>query len=299
MPKSNEVTTAIKALAQVKPQRAPILKTPADYDIDYQDIFFPSFDGVPLEGWFIPADSDKLVICNHPGTFSRSGFPGHLEPWSNFNNTEVDLVKIYAELHKVGYNVLVYDMRNHGTSGAANGGVCGNGLYEWRDVVGAMQYVQSNDKLKGMTVGLFAPCAGGNAAMIAMTKQPEFFADVKALICPQPCSVGVPGKIFADMYGVGDYLDEIDFEQIKQGGFANADMSPHPYAPNVNIPTFIIQVRDDAWTLPDDVQTTFDKLGTEEKKLFWLEGTTQRFDGYNYFGEHPEQMVEFFDRYMG
>ena len=29
-----------------------------------------------------------------------------------------------------------------------------------------------------------------------------------------------------------------------------------------------------------------------------MEGTTTRFDGYNYFGENPETMVEFFDKYM-
>ena len=75
-------------------------------------------------------------------------------------------------------------------------------------------------------------------------------------------------------------------------------MSPHPYAPSVSIPTFITQVHDDLWTTPKDVQTTFDKLTVKEKKLFWIEGKTKRFDGYNYFGEHPEQMLDFFDTYM-
>ncbi len=61
---------------------------------------------------------------------------------------------------------------------------------------------------------------------------------------------------------------------------------------------FIIQVRDDVWTKPEDVQTTFDLLSIGDKKLFWIEGTTKRFDGYNYFGENPERMIEFFDTYM-
>ncbi|MEM9633142.1 MAG: hypothetical protein AAGA50_17555 [Pseudomonadota bacterium] len=56
----------------------------------------------------------------------------------------------------------------------------------------------------------------------------------------------------------------------------------------------IIQVRDDLWSRPEDVQTTFDLLTVEDKKLFWIEGTTTRFDGYNYFGEIPEQMVRVF-----
>ncbi|MDA0149644.1 alpha/beta hydrolase family protein [Vibrio sp. LaRot3] len=290
---------AIKNIAgSVKPIRAPILKTPADYGLEYQNVFFQAMDGVPLEGWFIPADSNKLIIFNHPGTFNRYGFPGHLEPWSNFSDVEVDLVKIQAELHKAGYNVLAYDMRNHGHSGDAHGGAVGLGFYEWRDVIGAMQYAQTQPHLKQMQVGLFSPCAGGNATMVAMSKHPEFFTDVKALVCPQPCSAGVPAQIFANMAGVGDRMDEIDLEQRKLGGLPNSEMTPHPYAVNVHTPTFIIQVRDDAWTKPDDVQTTFDLLGTKEKKLFWVEGTTQRFDGYNYFGDNPEQMIEFFNQYM-
>lgn len=296
---SNEALAAIKTLAQgVKPQRTPIMKTPADYGLEYDDIFFPSLDGVPLEGWFIPADSDKLIICNHPATMNRYGFPGHLEPWSQFNDFEVNFVKIHAALHHAGYNVLAYDLRNHGTSGTANDSVCGFGLYEWRDVAGAMQYVQSHRTLKEMSVGLFNPCAGGNAAMVAMTKQPELFTDVQAFICPQPASMGIGMQCIAGLYGVGDYMQELDDEQRKLGGFANGDMTPHPYACNVKAPTFIIQVRDDAWSKPEDVQTTFDNLTVAEKELFWIEGTTRRFDGYNYFGEHPKQMVEFFDRYM-
>ena len=296
---NSEALAIVQTLAQtVKPQRTPILKTPADYGMEYEDIFFPSFDGVPLEAWFIPADSDKLIICNHPMTMNRYGFPGHLEPWSQFNDVEVDFNKVYQALHRAGYNVLTYDLRNHGASGEANGGISGAGLYEWRDVVGAIQYVQNHNRLKNMTVGLFNPCAGGNAAMVAMTKHPEYFRDVKAFVCPQPCSLLYCAKEFATLQGVEEYMNEIDEEQRKLGGFTNKEMSPHPYAPNVKVPTFIIQVRDDAWTKPEDVQITFDLLTVKEKKLFWIEGTTKRFDGYNYFGEHPEQMIEFFDTYM-
>ena len=45
----------------------------------YEDVFFPSLDGVGLEGWFIPADSDRLVIANHFMPGNRYGYPGHLE----------------------------------------------------------------------------------------------------------------------------------------------------------------------------------------------------------------------------
>ena len=295
----DKATIATLALSLTKIQnRTPILRTPADYGMEYEDVFFPSMDGVPLEAWFIPANSDKLIIFNHPMTFNRYGFPGHLEPWKNFSDIEVNFIKIYKALNDAGYNVLTYDFRNHGRSGSANGNVCGVGLLEYRDVVGAMQYVQGHEKLSKMTIGLFNPCMGGDAAMVAMTKHPEYFEDVKAFVCPQPASMHIMSKITLESMGLGDYMDVLDEEQIKAGGFKSSDMSPHHYAMNVKVPTFIIQVKDDAWTIPDDVQKTFGLIPGEDKKLFWIEGTTKRFVGYNYFGEHPEMMIKWFDKYM-
>lgn len=280
------------------PRRAPVLKSPGEYGMAFEDMFFPSLDGVTLEAWFIPADSDRLIICNHPLTMNRYGFPGHLEPWSSFAPVEVEFNKVYRALHDAGYNVLTYDLRNHGLSGAANGGVVGTGLLEWRDVVGAQLFVQTHEKLKHMSVGLFNPCAGGNAAMVAMSKRPELFQDVRAFVCPQPCSCAIAADEICKLQGAGGLMDELETEMRKAGAFLNADMSPHPYAANVTVPTFIIQVREDLWSRQEDVQTTFDLIGTTDKKLFWIDGTTARFDGYNYFGEHPEQMIEFFDQRM-
>jgi hypothetical protein len=91
--------------------RSPILHSPSEENLDYQDVTFPSLDGVPLEGWFIPAPgSNKIIIANHPMGFSRSGIPTHLEPWrsvwsSSGNDFEVNLVPDYKILHDGGYNV--------------------------------------------------------------------------------------------------------------------------------------------------------------------------------------------------
>jgi hypothetical protein len=60
----------VKALANiVRPLRSVLHKTPDDYGMTgWQDVYFASDDGIPLEGWYIPAkggESDKLIIFNH------------------------------------------------------------------------------------------------------------------------------------------------------------------------------------------------------------------------------------------
>ena|ERR1700691_2426301 len=48
-----------------------------------------------------------------------------------------------------------------------------------------------------------------------------------------------------------------------------------------------------------DGQAIFEALGTQQKELLWIEVSNQRFYAYNYFGQHPERLVGWFDLYMG
>lgn len=301
---SDEQRGTLKAIARsyvtIPEDRAPILETPADYGLAYEDLRFPTEDGLMLAAWFIPAQgSDKLIICNHPATLNRYGFPGHQKPWSDFQDIEVKFGKVHKALHDAGYNVLAYDLRNHGESDAAPDHAWGQGFFdEYKDVLAAFDYVKSQDRLKEMKIGLFNPCAGGGAAIHAMTERPEAFKDVKAFVCAQPASINIMSKVALDGMGLGAFYDVFAEEVEKLRGIPLADMTPHKYAQNITMPTYIVQNRDDAWTIPDDVQTTYDLL-PGDKKLHWIEeGDTRRFIGYNFFGEHPESMIAWFDQYM-
>jgi hypothetical protein len=248
-------------------RRAPVLHSPSEHGLVYEDVTFPASDGVPLEGWFIPAPgSGTLIIANHPMGFSRSGMPTHYEPWhadwaASGNGFEVDLVPDYKILHDAGYNVLAYDLRNHGLSSAANGGVSTHGITEWRDIVGSLDYARTRPGAGDMTIGLFSRC------MLAVM-------------------------------GLGGRLDDFNTLVRLRTSVGLEQRVPQEWARNVRVPTFLYQVRGDILTHPCDVQAMFDNIPVAEKQLQWIEGTTARWDGYLEFQRRPQPMLDWFAHYM-
>jgi uncharacterized protein len=298
---SNEALQFMDSMAEffARSIRTPVLRRPDEFGMDYEDVFFPSMDGTSLEGWFIPADSDKLVIANHPMPCNRYGFPGHLAPWDKlFGGFEVNFIHDYRHLHDAGYNVLAYDLRNHGKSAAANGGIVGIGQLEYRDVIGSIRYVKGRSDLTLMTLGLLSRCLGANSTIIAMARHPEYFADFKAMVAVQPVSVRPFVETAAENAGIADGPSLFDASIRKLTGFTLDELSPIPYAKHVHVATLVAQVHRDSTTKPEDVQRIYDNISAKDKRLFWIEGTTRRFDGYNYFGEKPELMLEWFDSHM-
>ncbi|MEO3886013.1 hypothetical protein [Nonomuraea sp. B5E05] len=286
--------------------RSPIMHSPEEQGLDYEDVTFQAVDGVPIEGWFIPArGSDKLIIANHPMGFSRAGLPGHLEPWksiwsSSGNDMEVDLVPDYKILHDAGYNVLAYDLRNYGLSGAANGGIASSGIFESRDVLGSLRYARQRRDTRNMRIGLFSRCLGCSSTFHAMSSDPRAFDGVRCLVGPQPVTMEVIMARRLVMAGVpADRIDELERLVVLRTGIPFAQRQPQQWAKGVRVPTLLYQVHDDTLTDPSDVQTMFDNIPVADKKLQWIRGTDRRFDGYLEFQRRPQPMLQWFESHMG
>jgi dipeptidyl aminopeptidase/acylaminoacyl peptidase len=116
---------------------------PAQYGLTYEEVAFPSRDGLTLRGWFIPAPEARgtVVFCH--------GHAGSMDP---------DL-KYAPVFHERGYNVLMFDFRGHGRS---EGQHVSMGYYERQDLLGAIDYLQS----QGIDcVGVMGFSMGGAVAM--------------------------------------------------------------------------------------------------------------------------------------
>jgi hypothetical protein len=239
---SQEDHAKVKAIANiVRPLRSFIFKTPDDHGMTgWRDLVIPSDDGTPLEAWYLPAkggESNKLIIFNHALPTCRAGFPGHFgEPWTSYDGVEIDFVIQYKHLTDAGYNVLTYDIRNHGNSSAANNGICGIGRWEWRDCVGVKKYVDNHPTLSKMTGGLYSQCMGGNSQYEAIAKHPELFANVKCMCSPLVPSMSAIFQAFSELQGVAQYRELIDLELLKMGAFSAADMTPQLFASKITIP---------------------------------------------------------------
>lgn len=287
--------------------RSPILHTPAEHGLAFENITFPSEDGTPLEGWFVPAGgADTIVIVNHPRFFSRSGLPSHVEPWrSSFaptgNDVEVNLVADIAILHAAGYHVLAYDLRNFGHSGAANGGLTTSGIFESRDVIGSLRYVRSLPDLNGAKIALFSRCLGANATLFAMQRAPQAFTGVRCLVACQPLSPRMVLERGLEQHGVPlELIDDLDRRITFRTSFCLDDMSPVDAARSVRTPTLLYQVHDDVMTRPADVQAVYDAIPAEAgatKELFWIQGTTRRWDGYLHFQNDPSRILDWLARH--
>ena len=122
------------------PPRFAVSVTPADVGIDYEEVRFPTTDGVNLAGWYIPSRNGAAVIAIHGGDGNRTHMVCHMEV-----------------LAREGFGVLAFDLRAHGESGgeffmAANASL---------DVQAAVSYLQSREEVEPQRIGGVGLSLGG------------------------------------------------------------------------------------------------------------------------------------------
>ena len=285
------------------PSRSPLLRTPADAGLEFEEISYPSTDGTPLEAWCIPgAGSDKLIVSAHAFGFSRYGFPAHIEPWKSAfgegNDTEINFIADYKILHDNGYNVLAFDFRNHGLSGDANGRLQSNNRFEARDVIGTLDYIRARPELASMKLGIFARCMGANATFRAIDTNPAAFSYVRCLVAPLLLSPRAFVETSLAKMDLEEFAEEVDQRFRIITSVSMADGNTSQWAPSARMPTLTYGVHDDHLTRPSDLEEAFEAIGAEQKEMFWINETPRRWDGYQFFQRHPDRILDWFETHM-
>ncbi|MDD5311482.1 MAG: alpha/beta hydrolase [Dehalococcoidia bacterium] len=283
--------------------RQPIPRNPKYYGMDFEDIEFKTSDGVAIRGWLIPGVLNKLVVMTHVGGLTKYGSTISYKNLTKLYNKEVEFPLTARHLHDAGYWVLMFDFRNHGESGAdPDRGIAGVGLKEYRDVVAAMDYIKGRDELRDMNVGFVSFCMGANSTIIAMSKEPDAFKNVKCLFAIQPISFEVfirtyAKKLFTPV-GAKLMLPMIKKFVVRRGGYPLETMSPGAYVKDLKVPTRYVQARNDPWTELSDIEGFYARTPDNPKEFFWIEDTTHRFESYTYFQDKPEVMLEWVKKWV-
>jgi uncharacterized protein len=283
--------------------RQPVPKNPGDYAMDFENIQFGTSDGVKIKGWLIRGSLPKIIVMTHVGGLTKYGSTTAYKNLTKLYNKEIQFLKTASHLQKAGYWVLMFDLRNHGESGPSpNRGMAGIGLDEYRDVAAAMNFINSRNDLRNMSAGFVSFCMGANSTIIAMSKEPSAFINVKCLMAIQPISMEVFVRKYAGIFftplGVKLLLPAVKKCIVMRGAHPLEKMSPAEYVKDIRVPVLYVQARNDPWTELSDIRGFYENTSDNPREFFWIENTAHRFESYSYFEEKPEKMLEWIKKWV-
>jgi pimeloyl-ACP methyl ester carboxylesterase len=122
---------------------------PRDAGLPQEDITVDTFEGFKLKCWFV----------HH----KRKGI-GTLIYLHGVGDCRIAGVPFAAYFYKRGYNIFLYDSRQHGES---EGYYCTYGFYEKHDVSSVITYLQSRKDVRIGKIGIFGTSMGGAVAIQA------------------------------------------------------------------------------------------------------------------------------------
>ena len=125
----------------------------------YQDVTFTSReDAIKLSGWYIPANPNRPVVIVVHGI--------------NGNKHDGKVLTAAGMLVHDGFNVLMFDLRNHGDSDKDNGRTS-IGNKEYLDVLGAWDYLIKDKDYSPEKIGVYAISLGAGTALTAFAQEPR------------------------------------------------------------------------------------------------------------------------------
>ncbi len=154
---------------------------------DPEDVSFPSRDtGITISGWWIPSaepDAPAIVVVHGHTACKR----------------DHDVLLPAGMLQRNGFSVLLIDLRDHGDSTDEDGRYAG-GTEEYRDVLGAWDWLQSARSIPEERIGLLGISLGaatvliasGEEQRVAATWEDSSYADIGVAIRAELTRNGYP-----------------------------------------------------------------------------------------------------------
>lgn len=283
----------------IKPGKSPVFETPDKYGLKYEDVAFKTNDGVTLSGWLVGDSTQKVIIQSHFGVqCSRCGYTqdGKGLMKNALWTSDIHFLEQAKYLVNAGYSVLMYDLRNHGHSGVGSTPWVTWGQDERKDVLAAVEFISSQPRLAGASIGLLSICMGAASTTFAYGLEPDIQQNtaVKAMIAVQPLTY----DYFVEAMGMPKFLINSgnQYNQSQRGVNLTGD-SFLPYAKDISIPTLVIQNENDPMTNMGMVKQFYNDLKIE-KELLMLDLANKRGAAYDWIGKNPEKVLDWFGKYL-
>ena len=158
----------------VHPPRFKTDDNPRHYGLNYEQVSFPTEDGLTLRGWFIPAESSALQQpVKGKGTRGACAtiLFGHGYPFDKAN-----ILRHALFLHS-RFNLFLFDFRYFGESEGAYTTV---GILETRDVRAAVEYVKGREDVDPSRIGAMGFSLSASSFILARNP------DVSAIVADSP-----------------------------------------------------------------------------------------------------------------
>ena len=246
-----------------------------------EDVRFPSRDGTPLAGWFVPAGAapGPVVVLIH-----------------GFGASRADLLDQAAYLHGAGLHVFLFDLRGAGESG---GDAVTLGLREPLDIQGAIDYVLTRPEVDPRRVALQAYSLGAAAAVLAMAQDER----VAVLVAESPFSDlrGVVAQSFRYFIGLPSFPFApitVAIVEWRLSGRAN-DIRPVDAIRRIGArPVFLIEDLDDQ-AMPPRSGVALYEAAPGPKELWQIAGAGHVGGHARNPAEYQRRVLAFYRAYLG
>jgi pimeloyl-ACP methyl ester carboxylesterase len=298
--------TAYFARMIISPPRQPLWASPSDLGMPFEDVQFPARDGLRLSGWFIPIGDSEAETESEGDSVAPTLILVHGWPWNRLGtaaetvlddipgSSPIQLIHLAHSLHRRGYNLLMFDLRNHGQS--ATSPPVTFGLREADDVLGALDFLVRRGDVDQQRIGVVSFAMGANATIFALPRTDA----LRAVVAVQPASPAIFSNRYAySLFGpLGSLVLRLaHLIYLVVGGLRFSAIEPAFAATGAgDTPVLYVQGTGDRWGSMDNVKYMAQHTPNAIRPLF-VE-SNDCYSGYQYVVDNPEILNIFFREQM-
>ena len=257
---------------------------PAEYNLDFENVEFSTRgEAITLSGWHISASGNvPTIIFVHGLGSTRAGD---------------EAVGLASRLWAEGFNILLFDLRGHGTSD--DGNVSG-GYFEQNDLLGAYDFLISQGVSSG-SIGVIGFSMGAAASVLGVAQEPGIralvidssFANASDLITQEVARRTPMPKWLVPLFGPGTKLAADVIHDIKLG-----EIDPESAASGITYPILVIHgMEDERIPMEQGLRVHSASHGGSD---IWQVPNTDHVDSFlNYPDEYTKRVVTYFHSRLG